>query len=100
MNTILIIIGALAITIPLSIFMVRVIFKNSIVTTVIQWTLVIIFLVSLTGYYVGTTKLVYIWFILPINFIVAGAIFVHINKILKAPLVNVIKNLKDISSGN
>ncbi len=84
---------------PFALLFVRAIFKKSIVSTMINWTLVIMYFVSFTNYYGGDEGIYMMWFILPLYFGVGIAVFIYIKKKLKVPLVKLINAIKEISDG-
>lgn len=85
---------------PIPIFILRLIFKKSIMFTVGSYTVALIYIVSFDQYYVGYTELInHVW-IVPLNFVIGTFVFIHINNLLRKPLDQSISKLKQISDGH
>ncbi len=86
--------------IPLAYFVLRWIFKKSIMFTISFWLVLLMVLISLTSYTVGKVGLYAAYIFAPINFIVGVLVFVAINKVLRKPLDDSIKKIEKMSEGD
>lgn len=86
-------------SLPFAFLLVKLIFKKSIVASMINASLAIIYFVSYTCFYVGYTDIKALWIVLPLNFGFGILVFLYINKKLKVPLVESIHKIKEISEG-
>jgi len=81
-------------------FILKLIFKNSIIRTLGWWSVLLVYLCCEMYYFVGKYGVVHIWWALPTAFIVGTAIFLYFKAKLSKPLDDAIQQLREISQGN
>ena len=87
-------------SIPLVIFILRLVFRKSIMFKLTILLLLLIYILSFDYYWAGSKDLNTIFWMIPANFVVGIIIFVYINKLLRVPLEKSISQVKEISEGN
>ncbi len=85
---------------PLAIWIMRLIFKKSIMFTISVWTVVLLYFISMTQFVAGMNGVLETWWATPVNFAVGTVIFIYINKLLRIPLNNAIGQVKEVAEGN
>ncbi|WP_185968986.1 methyl-accepting chemotaxis protein [Carboxylicivirga sp. M1479] len=80
--------------------LVRLIFKKSLIATLLYLMLVIIYTDIIGFYLVGVYGIKYFLYALTIGFIVAIPVLMVISKLIKEPLIESAKNIKEIANGN
>lgn len=87
-------------TFPLAYLILRLIFKKSIMFTFSLYVVGFVFIVSYTKFVEGYLQGMSALWITPINFAIGTIMFIIINKLLRKPLENSIKQVQELSKGN
>jgi methyl-accepting chemotaxis protein len=99
MNNVVIFILVVIGTLPVSIFLVRYIFGKSIVTTIISWSIVLIYDSIIIFYLVGHFGIEYLIYAVPLSFGISIPILIIMRNLIKKPLVDAIENVNKIANG-
>ena len=90
---------SLIVCLPIAYFVLRFIFKKSVVVLLGMWVAVLVFLCCELFYIIGRFGVENILWALPIMIIVGTMIFIYLNKNIKQPLLMAIQNLVEMSKG-
>ena len=80
-------------------FILKAIFGKSIMLTVSIWTVSFTLFCCFVHFVAGVIGIINLLWITPLCFLIGTAVYIHLNKILKMPLVRMIENVKQISEG-
>jgi len=100
MNDILSQILILAVAFPIAYYILRKIFKRSIMFTFSLYVLILVFVVAFTSFVEGKLGGYTALWTIPVNFGIGIGIFVYINRVLRKPLEKTIWQVKQLAEGN
>ena len=81
-------------------FLIRIIFKKSVITIILNWMVIIIYTDVITFYFVGVYGTKYLLISIPLVFGIAVPVLMVINKKIKDPLVSLINNVNNLAKGD
>lgn len=88
------------VALPVAYFILRLIFKKSIMFIFSFAVCLLLYFVSYTSLLMGIKGVSAMYYIMPLNFIVGTSVFLFINKTLRKPLNFSINKVKELSKGN